>query len=168
MSDAPVSLYQLEVKYWLAHWRFPRSEGWRLRVDVDAMERARGGSHPADKHERAEVAESGLLALGAQIGPHPRFGRADLVAEHREHGIWLVEVEGVSSRQREQAVYSALGQLLLQMHGEGLNFVLATPDGMDWERQVRKVPAHVRETLGLHCWLVSPAGVRDAARDVRR
>ena len=40
------------------------------------------------------------------------------VAEHPVHGMWLVEVEGTSSRQGEQTVYSALGHLVLLMQDE--------------------------------------------------
>lgn len=154
-------MYQLEVKQWLVAWRFPPSDGWSVWVDVDAMERAKGGKHPPDKRERAQIAEARLRSSGVQIGAHPQFGRADVVAEHPQHGLWLIEAEGQSSRQREQAVYSALGQLVLQMGGQALNFALAAPDDPVWERQLRKVPSHARAALRLHCWLVSPLGVTE-------
>lgn len=154
-------MYQLEVKQWLVAWRFPPSDGWSVWVDVDAMERAKGGKHPPDKRERAQIAEASLRSSGVQIGAHPQFGRADVVAEHPQHGLWLIEAEGQSSRQREQAIYSALGQLVLQMRGRALNFALATPNDPVWERQLRKVPMHARAALRLHCWLVSPQGITE-------
>jgi len=107
------------------------------------------------------MAEADLLALGATIGPHPRFGRADIVASHPDFGLYLVEVEGTSSRQREQAMYSALGQLTLQMDGGPQRFVLAVPDEPAWERQVLKIPPHCRQNLRLSCILVGETGIRD-------
>ena len=155
-------MYQLEVKQWLVAYRFSPSEGWRVRVDIDAMERAKGGQHKPGKAERARVAEAALLSMGANIGAHPEFGRADIVAEHPKHGLFVVEVEGNSSRQKEQAVYSALGQLVLQMQGIKHGFVLAVPDEAPWEKQLAKIPQHARATLGLTCVLVSEQGVRAA------
>jgi hypothetical protein len=155
-------LYQLEVKQWLVSYRFPPSDGWRVCVDIDAMERAKGGQHKPGKRERAGVAEAALVSMGVTIGAHPEFGRADIVAEHQKHGLFVVEVEGNSSRQREQAMYSALGQLVLQMHGTKHGFVLAVPDELSWEKQLRKIPQHARDTLGLSCVLVSMQGVRSA------
>lgn len=115
-----------------------------------------------DKRERATAAEAALLRLGANLGSHPQFGRADVVAEHPDRGMFVVEVEGRSSRQKEQALYSALGQLVLQMKGAKRHFVLAVPDDSSWERQLQKVPVHARNVLGLSCVLVSEQGVRDA------
>lgn len=153
-------MYQIEVKQWLVAYRFLPSKGWRVCVDIDAMERANGGQHKPGKAERARVAEAALLNMGVTIGAHPEFGRVDLVAEHPKNGLFVVEVEGESSRQREQAVYSALGQLVLQMKGTKHSFVLAVPDDVLWERQLLKIPQHARETLGLSCVLVSDRRVR--------
>jgi hypothetical protein len=154
-------VFQLEVKRWLVHWRFPPAEGWKVHVDIDSMERANGGKHPEGKALRASIAETALVAVGARIGAHPRFGRADVVAEHPHHGVWLIEVEGESSRQKEQAVYSALGQLLLQMDGDSIHFALAVPDAEAWQRQVAKVPEYALTRLNLRCLLVSELGVRE-------
>lgn len=154
-------MYQLEVKRWLVEHYFPPKCGWKVTVDVDAMERAKGGTHAADKRERAAAAETALRELGVTVGAHPEFGRADVVAEHADKGTFVVEVEGRSSRQKEQALYSALGQLVLQMQGSNYQFVLAVPDDGYWERQLRKVPDHARNVLGLSCVLVSQHGVRD-------
>jgi len=153
-------MYQLEVKQWLIRYSFPPSAGWVVRVDIDAMERAKGGQHKQGKAERARIAEAALLRMGVTIGAHPEFGRADIVANHPEHGLFVVEVEGDSSRQKEQALYSALGQLVLQMQGTKHGFVLAVPDEPAWEKQLLKVPRHARATLGLSCLLASEQGVR--------
>jgi len=125
------------------------------------MERARGGKHPEDKKERVKDAEQKLVELGATIGAHPKYGRTDVVAEHAEHGVFLIEVEGSSSRQTEQALYSALGQTMLLMKGNGEKYVLAVPDEPKWERQVQKIPEYVRTRLSLSCVLVSGEGVRE-------
>lgn len=154
-------MYQLEVKRWLVAHRFLPSEGWKVYVDIDAMERANGGEHKPDKAVRAKAAEDALVVLGALIGAHPKYGRADIVAEHPTFGTYVVEVEGSSSRQREQAVYSALGQLVLQMQGDECCFLLAAPDDESWETQLRKIPAHAKDTLGLKCLLVSQRGVKE-------
>jgi hypothetical protein len=158
-------MYQLEVKAILVAVRFPQSEGWRVTVDVDAMERAEGGAHPDDKREKAQVAERQLRELGVTIGAHPRFGRADIVAEHTQLGTVVIGVEGDSSRQREQAVYSALGQALLVMRdfGESITYGIAVPDRDDWVRQLQKVPLAAAERLKLQLLAVSPQGVRQIA-----
>jgi hypothetical protein len=57
-------------------------------------------------------------------------------------------------------VYSALGQLVLQMQGGKHSFAIAVPDEPLWEKQVRKIPVHVRRILSLSCLLVSERGVR--------
>lgn len=154
-------MYQLEVKRWLVAYRFPPSTGWKVHVDIDAMERAKGGQHKPDKPGRARAAEAALVKMGVTIGAHAEFGRADIVAEHPKNGLFIAEVEGHSSRQKEQAVYSALGQLVLQMHGKKHGFVLAVPDEVSWEKQLQKIPNHARATLGLSCVLVSEHGVRE-------
>jgi len=151
-------MYQLEVKKWLVSHRFPPKDGWKVQVDVDAMERL---DHRPGKADRARVAEDALIRMGAAIGPHPEFGRADIVAEHPTKGLFIVEVEGMSSRQKEQAIYSALGQLVLQMQGRLHKFVLAVPDDESWAAQVRKIPKHACTVLGLQCLLISEHGIRE-------
>jgi hypothetical protein len=153
-------MYQVEVKRWLVSLKFPPRDGWIVTVDIDAMERARGGTHAADKAERARVAEDQLRTLGAKIGKHPIYGRADVVAEHTQHGTWLVEVEGQSSRQPEQAMYSAIGQLVIQLQGGPMHIAIAVPDDLRWRKQVAKVSSYARQLLGLTCFLVSPSGCR--------
>jgi hypothetical protein len=155
-------LYQLEVKAALVDSRFSPSQGWNVTVGVDAMERAHGGRHLPDKRERAEAAEQRLKELGARIGPDKEFGRADIVARHPSLGTVVVEVEGDSSRQREQTMYSALGQTLLNMREthEAVDYALAVPDSEDWREQLGKVPKGVADRLRLRLYLVSEGGVR--------
>ena len=40
------------------------------------------------------------------------------------------------------------------------HYGLAVPDSPVWERQLAKIPAHVRERLSLTLWLVGETGVR--------
>ena len=155
-------MYQLEVKRYLVEHRFSPTDGWEVTVDVDGMERARGGRHPPDKQERARRAEDWLVTAGARIGAHPDFGRADLVAAKPNVATVVVEVEGDSSRQPEQALYSALGQTALLMTADGeLRYGLAVPDTPSWERQMGKIPAYVSDRLSLTLWLVGKTGVRE-------
>jgi hypothetical protein len=154
-------MYQLEVKRWLVDYRFSPREGWKVQVDIDAMERARGGQHKPDKAARVEAAEDALIKLGALIGPHPTHGRADIVAEHPKFGTYIVEVEGSSSRQREQAIYSAIGQLVLQMNGGKYHFLLAVPNDLSWKKQLEKIPSHAKAKLDLACLMVSEGGVTE-------
>ena len=154
-------MYQLEVKRYLVEHRCPPADGWEVTVDVDAMELARGGKHPPDKSERARRAEAWLVREGVGIGAHPVFGRADVVATRPGAGTVVVEVEGDSKKQPEQALYSALGQAVLSMKTAGdTHYGLAVPDSPVWERQLAKIPAHVRERLSLTLWLVGETGVR--------
>lgn len=126
------------------------------------MERGVGGQHPEGKREIAERCENWFKAQGIRLGAHPTYKRADIVAEHRNKGTFVLEVEGKSSRQREQAVYSALGQTLLSMtrFDESIRYGVAVPDLPEWERQLNKVPNQVRQRLGLYLLLVSSDGVR--------
>jgi hypothetical protein len=154
-------LYQLEVKCSLVRLSFPPVSGWKVHVHVDPMERAKGGQHKPDKASRAAAAALGLETAGARLTPHPLFGRVDVVAEHPEHGTRLVEVEGEASKQREQRMYSALGQLLLSMKlgGTHVRFGLAVPDTPEWTRQLRKIPPEITKRLVLDLYLVGENGV---------
>ena len=157
-------MYQLEVKRWLVFHKFPVADGWDVTIDIDSMERDAKGQHSPDKRLIARECETWLRAQGIKIVAHPLYGRADLVATKEGVGTLVVEVEGDSSRQREQAVYSALGQVVLSMGDPSseITYGLAVPDSEHWERQMKKVPARIRELLSLELWLVSAAGVRSA------
>jgi hypothetical protein len=155
-------VYQLEVKASLVAAQFPPASNWTVCVDIDSMERCRGGKHPVGKKRRARAAERRLKALGARIQKHPVYGRADIVAEHPRLGTVVVEVEGSSARQREQALYSALGQIVLSMRtrSKHVRYALAVPDQPEWRRQLCKVPPHIASRLRLELLLVSEDGVR--------
>lgn len=154
-------MFQIEVKAKLVEVRFPPSEGWRVTVDIDPMERARGGTHPAGKRQIAADCLTQLRNAGAKVGPHPVWGRVDVVAEKPGEPIYFVEVEADTKRQREQALYSALGQLLLVMKlpPTVARYCLAAPDTEQWRAQFAKVPDRVVELLGLEFFLVSREGV---------
>src|SRR5262249_20296200 len=108
-------MYQLEVKRWLVFHKFPVTEGWDVTMDIDSMERGEKGQQPPDKRAIAAECEAWLGAQGVKIVAHQLYGRADLVAAKEGAGTFVVEVEGDSSRQKEQAIYSALGQVVLSM-----------------------------------------------------
>ena len=67
------------------------------------------------------------------------------------HGLRLVEVEGESGRQREQALYSALGQLLLSMKiwNDQVTYGIAVPDTREWWCQLQKIPLELTKRLRL-------------------
>ena len=76
-----------------------------------------------------------------------------------------MEVEGESKRQKEQALYSALGQIVLQMKAHcDIRYGLAVPDTPAWERQMGKIPGYICDRLSLTLWLVSATGVRELDR----
>jgi len=131
-------VYQLEVKRFLIEYRFPPDDGWSIHVDIDAMEPGKGPQNSEEKRRHARIAEEAMQALGVKIGPHPEFGRVDVVAHHEKHGLFLVEVEGSSSRQGEQALYSALGQLVLQMRSSPHSYAIAVPEEPSWGKRLPK------------------------------
>ncbi len=156
-------MYQLEVKQYLIEHLFHPKDGWEITVDIDAMERAMGPQHPSDKKEKVTKAEQILKQLSVQIGAHRKFGRVDIAAFHNEKGLYLIEVEGKSSKQKEQAMYSALGQTVLMMKdiSGNITYAIAVPDHPDWERQIEKIPKSVRKLLNLKCFLVSQQGIKE-------
>ena len=149
-------LYQLEVKLGLARGAFPQGSGWQLTMHIDPMERGVGGKHPPDKVKRVNAALRELRKLGVIIGTHKQFGPVDVVADHEKGGLRLIEVEGESGRQREQALYSSLGQLLLSMKlwSDDVGYGIAVPDTREWVRQVRKIPTELTKRLNLSRYLV--------------
>lgn len=156
-------MYQLEVKYNLVRYQFLPSEGWDVTVDIDAMERAKGPQHKPDKKAKVSKAEAGLIDLGVHIGAHKQHGRVDVSASHPDRGNFFIEVEGESSKQKEQAMYSAIGQSILMMgsHSNGDTYGLAVPDTPEWESQISKIPNRIKSLLNLKCFMVSPSGVRE-------
>ncbi len=157
-------MYQLEVKRFLVEHEFCPADGWQVTVHVDGMERAKGGSHSADKQVRVCCAEDWLRNAGVTIGTDPDFGAADLVASKQAAPTVVVEIEDDSSKQKEQALYSVLGQAVMLMKNDGkTRYGLAVPDTSEWERQLEKIPPHIRSQLSLTLWLVGEAGVRQLA-----
>lgn len=155
-------MYQLEVKYHLVKHMFRPSNGWDVIVDIDAMERAKGPQHKADKKAKVEAAEAELRMLGANVGAHKLYGRVDVYASHPDKGVFLVEVEGTSSKQKEQAMYSAIGQTILMMEAPSkhITYALAVPDAPEWKRQIAKIPDRIKTILNLKCLMVSERGVK--------
>ncbi|MEN8134778.1 MAG: hypothetical protein ABFS18_04485 [Thermodesulfobacteriota bacterium] len=156
-------MYQLEVKQYLIENKFNPLDGWEITVDIDAMERAKGPQHKPDKKERVKIAENELKRMGATIGPHNKYGRIDVCTTNNAGETYLIEVEGKSSRQKEQAMYSALGQLLLIMNRPTKNtfYGIAVPDTPEWEIQLSKIPTYIKNTLNLKCYLTSKESTRE-------
>src|SRR2546426_11579114 len=121
-------------------------------MHIDPMEKGVGGKHPPDKVKRVTAALRELRKLEVTIGTHKQFGRVDVVAEHEQGALRLIEVEGESERQREQALYSSLGQLLLSMKlwSDDVGYGIAVPNTREWVRQVRKIPTDLTKLL--HLW----------------
>ena len=159
--NASASLYQVEVKLALIQRIFPPKAGWTVTVDIDGSEMGKGKQQPPGKATRARRALKELGVLGVGIGPHDIFGRVDVVADHKEHGLHLIEVEGESRKQREQGLYSCLGQLLLMMRAWSpqISYGLAVPNTREWWRQIRKIPPAVTARLNLHLYSVGQDGV---------
>jgi len=154
-------MYQIEVKRHLIEKRFNPSDGWVVTVDLDAMEMGKGPYNTQHKRDSALIHRQWMENNGITIHAHKKFGRADVVATHSNHGTVLVECEGDTRKQKEQAIYSALGQLLLQMDGEARRYGLAVPNSSEWEIQVNKIPNHVKKMLNLTIYLVSDPGVKE-------
>ena len=154
-------LYQVEVKLALVRSVFSPKAGWTVRVDIDGSEMGKGKQQPRGKAGRARAALNELKTLGVTIGADDRFGRVDVVAEHDEHGLHFVEVEGHSERQKEQGMYSCLGQLLLIMRtwSQHIAYGLAVPDTREWWKQLRKIPPAVTARLNLYLYSVGEGGV---------
>jgi thiamine pyrophosphate-dependent acetolactate synthase large subunit-like protein len=157
-------MYQLEVKRWLVSHKFPAEAGWDVTVDIDSMERGKDGQQRADKQSIAAECENWLRSHKVKIQADSVYGRAYMVARKESVGTVVVEVEGDSSRQKEQAMYSALGQIVLSMGDPSreITYALAVPDDEKWAAQLRKVPNRIRALLNLQLWLVSESGVRSA------
>jgi hypothetical protein len=153
-----MKMYQIEVKCYLVSRQFPVRDGWQVTVHLDGMELGKGSQNPPDKRKIAEKCCQKLKEQGAEIGSHPKYGHADVVAE-KQGLTYVIEAEGYSSKQREQAVYSALGQVISQMgqDSDTVRYGLAVPE--EWEGQLRKmIPERVRKLLGLELFLVSKTG----------
>ncbi len=146
-------MYQVEVKLRLIRKLFSPSQGWVVHCHLDGMELGKGGQQPASKAKIAAQCVAELDALGITRACHAQFPRADVVAIRSSTGeAHLVEVEGTSSRQREQAVYSALGQLLFKMCEAPqlghLAYGLAVPDEAKWRGYLERIPVTIRRALG--------------------
>ena len=130
-------MYQPEVKYQFIRDKF-WGKAWEVLVDIDASERGDAGGNKDsrrlrkakwkktkrrleeigikftnDHRQKSDLREE-LIAKGLEIPARP-----DIVAFRKRRGkkpdLWIIEVEGQSSRQPEQKVYSAIGQILLAL-----------------------------------------------------
>jgi hypothetical protein len=152
---------QIEVKYHIIEKLFLPSVGWSVTVDLDPMEMGKGKQNPDGKRALAQTYRRLLENIGVHIGADERFGRADIVARHPEKGCFIIECEGDTRKQKEQAMYSALGQTLLMMSTQdaGIHYALAVPNSDEWRKQLSKIPKTVCRKLHLKLYLVSDAKI---------
>lgn len=144
--------YQIEVKHALLEKHFKPQDGWMVAVSIDGMEKGK-----SNQPEKRKLAERCLEQLQPVLKPHDKFPSVDFVAE-REGELWLIEVEGLASKQIEQRFYSALGQLISRLHqrSDMVKLGLAFPDTPLWRGTVdKRLPHWVRETLGISVFYVS-------------
>lgn len=148
-------IYQVEVKRHLA--AYLKAKGYEVGVHLDPMEICRGGNHPPGKLEKAEECLEWFGNHGVVCAVDRDYGKADLVARHETMSTLVVEVEGKGSKPKSQALYSALGQLLLRKYGEypRASFALAVPDDRQWINQLARMPASLCEEQCLALYLVS-------------
>ena len=154
---------QIEVKYHIIKKLFLPSDGWNVTVDLDPMEMGKGKQNPDEKRALAQTYRKWLENIGVHIGADERFGRADIVARHPEKGCFIIECEGDTSKQKEQAMYSALGQTLLMMavQDAGTHYGLAVPNSDEWRKQLSKIPKTVCQKLNLILYLVSDSAIEE-------
>ena len=152
---------QIEVKYHIIEKLFLPSVGWSVTVDLDPMEMGKGKQNPDGKRALAQTYRKLLENIGVHIGADERFGRADIVARHPEKGCFIIECEGDTRKQKEQAMYSALGQILLIMSAQDAetHYGLAFPNSDEWRKQLSKIPKTVCQKLNLKLYLVSYAKI---------
>ncbi|MFC2018731.1 hypothetical protein ACFLU4_02080 [Chloroflexota bacterium] len=155
-------MYQIQVKRALVDFLFPIREGWQVTVNLDGMELGKGNQNSEAKYEIADKCKKWFESEGIVLGPHPKYRFADIVASKGTSETHIIEVEGESSKQSEQALYSALGQIIIQMDQniDILKYGLAVPDDPKWEKHLKKIPIYIRGRLDLQLYLVSETGVR--------
>jgi hypothetical protein len=143
---------QVEVKRWVIQHRFHPANGWHVTTHIDPSEK-QFASWPG--------CQQWFTQNGVAMSAHTVFGPADIVAVLGQQ-TYIVEVEGDTSKQQSDALYDALGQLLVVMHGPpvGRVYALAFPDSPQWQHQLEKLSGWLRQTLSLERWLVSVSGVR--------
>lgn len=152
-------LYQIEVKRLLAEHLI--GQGYEVCLHVDPMEICRGGVHPPGKEEKAKECIAWFERNGVRCEKDRDYGKADLVARHRRRGTLVVEVEGTASKPKSQALYSALGQLLLRKHGgyPEATYGLAVPNDLGWKKQLGRIPLALCTKERLSLYLVDSKSV---------
>lgn len=75
--------------------------------------------------------------------------------------IDAIFMQNRSSKQKEQAMYSAIGQTILMMENpsKDITHALAVPDAPEWKCQLAKIPRRIKDILNLQCLMVSESGV---------
>ena len=153
-------MHQIQVKQFLIAKKFPPTEGWSVSVHLDGMELGRGFQNPVGKRSVAEKCRRWFERNGVRTGPNREYNNLDIVAVHKSAGTHLIEVEGDTRRQPEQAIYCALGQLICKTPEDGSNSILgiAVPNSPKWEELLQRIPRSVRDRLKLKAYLVDDNG----------
>jgi hypothetical protein len=73
-------MYELEVKLYLTELMFTPSDDWKVIVDIDAMERAKGSQQKDGKKEGVVDEEKRLNELGVEKVGHPKCDKTDIMA----------------------------------------------------------------------------------------
>jgi hypothetical protein len=154
-------MHQIEVKRHLIEKRFHPDQGWDVTVDLDVMELGRGGQNTEEKRKTAEFHHKWMQDNGVAVHIHRTGTRTDIVAKHPQQGTYVIECEGDTRRQKEQAMYSALGQMLLQMDDSIRYYALVFPGSKAWTDQIDKIPRNVRDILRFKVFMVSDSSVRE-------
>ncbi len=135
--------------------RLRPADGWAVVVNFDVQERGKGNRPSLEKQATYAAVQDALLSDGATIGRDRDYATADLVARHaRKRELWIVEVEGHSTGQPGDKVYSAVGQLLTRMRaGSGAKYGLAVH--AELRTTALKIPTQVRKLLDITIFVVA-------------
>ncbi|WP_292471444.1 hypothetical protein [Methanolobus sp.] len=127
-------MFQPRVKLEFVRRYCPPDKGWKVFVDIDASEEGRTGGfrnsleareRQTQMKEDASKVREEFRQLGVAVGGNranwysannlPELeGDRDIVAFNSEKGLCIIaEAEGASSRQPEQKLYKAIGQIVM-------------------------------------------------------
>jgi hypothetical protein len=143
--------YQIEVKRYLLDHKIDLWDD--VVVDIDAEELGKD-----DLFKKLQSDES-IRCLNDFIGVNEY--RTDIKATDRAtKEKYFIEVEGFSSKQQDQAFYSALSQIILRIENNGVNkYGIAVPFTNSWIKQISKISTYIRSTLKIHLFLVDKNNV---------
>lgn len=145
--------YQIEIKKYLVNHKRKHKLWKDIIVDIDAEEVGKDDSLKKSQSDEC------VLHLNAFKGVNEY--RTDIKAtDILTKKNYYIEVEGFSSKQQEQAFYSALSQIILRMKNKSDNiYGIAVPNTESWIKQVSKISKYIRSILNIHLFLVDKKDV---------